>query len=205
MTLDHRPRTPDLEPAISLKEERIAGDVVYKGVLLNVQKDKVRAADGHLGLREYTLHPGAAAIAPILSNGRLLLERQWRYPLNRSFLEFPAGKLEPHESPWETAQRELREETGCVAKEWAYLGQMHPVISYSTEVIHLFLARHLQQGLASLEGGECLELVEMTEGDFFLAIQNGEVTDAKTLALGFWLQRMADGRYGPSWQSVTTP
>jgi ADP-ribose pyrophosphatase len=172
-------------------------------VLLQIQRDQVRSADGHVGVREYTLHPGAAAVVPMFDDGSLLLERQWRYPLNRSFLEFPAGKLEAGEDVLRTAQRELREETGYAAREWAYLGEMHPVISYSTEVIHLFLARGLMGGVAALERGECLELLQLSQEQFFQAILMGDVTDAKTLACAFWLQRMALGLYQPEWLPAT--
>jgi ADP-ribose pyrophosphatase len=199
MTADYRPLLRSDEPALWLNEQRISGDPVYDGVLLRIQRDQVRSSDGHVGVREYTLHPGAAAIVPMFDDGSLLLERQWRYPLNRSFLEFPAGKLEPGEEVLVTAQRELREETGYTARDWAYLGEMHPVISYSTEVIHLFLARALSEGEASLERGECLELIRMPQDAFFQAIVSGEVTDAKTLACAFWLQRMAQGLYQPEW------
>lgn len=199
MTADHRPLLRSDEPALWLNEQRLSGDPVYEGVLLRIQRDQVRSADGYVGVREYTLHPGAAAIVPMFDDGSLLLERQWRYPLNRSFLEFPAGKLEPGEEVLVTAQRELREETGYIARDWAYLGEMHPVISYSTEVIHLFLARALSQGEAALERGECLELVQMPQEAFFQAIVSGEVTDSKTLACAFWLQRMSLGLYQPEW------
>lgn len=199
MTDDRRPLLQSDEPALWLNEQRLSGAPVYQGVLLHIQKDEVRSADGHVGVREYTLHPGAAAVVPLFDDGSLLLERQWRYPLNRSFLEFPAGKLEPGEEVLITAQRELREETGFRARDWAYLGEMHPVISYSTEVIHLFLARTLTAGEAALERGECLELVRMSQDDFFQAVVSGAVTDAKTLACAFWLQRMAAGLFQPEW------
>lgn len=205
MTVDNRPLLRIDEPALWLNEHRLSGAPVYEGVLLNIQRDQVRSSDGHVGVREYTLHPGAAAVVPMFDDGSLLLERQWRYPLNRSFLEFPAGKLESGEQVLITAQRELREETGYVARDWAYLGEMHPVISYSTEVIHLFLARTLTPGAAALERGECLELIRMSQDAFFQAIVSGEVTDAKTLACAFWLQRMASGLFQPEWLPDTGP
>ena len=200
---DRRPPPRADEAAPWLTEQRLEGGPVYEGVLLQIQRDQVRSADGHVGVREYTLHPGAAAVVPMFDDGSLLLERQWRYPLNRSFLEFPAGKLEAGEDVLRTAKRELREETGYAAREWAYLGEMHPVISYSTEVIHLFLARGLMGGVAALERGECLELLQLSQEQFFQAILMGNVTDAKTLACAFWLQRMALGLYQPEWLPAT--
>lgn len=198
-TPDPRPASLVLEPAPQLLERRVDGEFLLDGRLLKIYRDHALAADGTDCVREYTLHPGAAAMMPLLDDGTLLLERQWRYPLNRSFLEFPAGKLDPGETPLRTAIRELREETGYCAREWASLGPMHPVISYSTEVIHLFAARGLVPGEAQTEAGECLELVRMSIPAFFEAIERGEVTDAKTLSCAFWLARMQTGHYVPQW------
>lgn len=199
---DPRPEGLAGEPAPALREERRQGQPVYDGRLLKIWRDEVLTPDGHEAIREYTLHPGAAAIVPLFDNGDVLLERQWRYPLNRSFLEFPAGKLDPGETPVETAARELQEETGYVAEEWAYLGPMHPVISYSTEVIHLFLARGLTPGEAACEDGECIELVRMTQQEFFAQAQAGGISDAKTLAAAFWLSRLDQQSFKPNWQRL---
>ncbi|MDP4576379.1 MAG: NUDIX hydrolase, partial [Burkholderiaceae bacterium] len=109
---DQRPAPLVGEIGQALSETRISGELVYSGVLLKIQRDLAVASDGHECVREYTLHPGAAAIVPLLGDDRLLMERQWRYPLNRSFLEFPAGKLDAGEPPLKTARRELLEETG---------------------------------------------------------------------------------------------
>jgi ADP-ribose pyrophosphatase len=184
-----------------LAEERLSGEAIYNGVLLKIHRDEVRCADGHKAIREYTLHPGAAAIMPMFEDGSLLMERQWRYPLNRSFLEFPAGKLEPGEDVLASAQRELREETGYAATEWAYLGNMHPVISYSTEVIHLLAARSLVMGSAALEAGECLTLERISQEDFFTMVRDGSITDSKTLSFAFWLNEIAFKGWTPNWQS----
>lgn len=129
------------------------------------------------------------------------MERQWRYPLNRSFLEFPAGKLDAGEPPLVAARRELLEETGYHARRWARLGPMHPVISYSTEVIHLFLATDLTPGPAAREAGECLELVEVGMDELFDLILAGTITDAKTLSAAFWLSQIQAGRFSPTWQT----
>ncbi len=198
-TPDPRPVGLTGEPAAHLAEQRVDGELLLDGRLLKIYRDEAVASDGTRCFREYTLHPGAAAMVPIFEDGSVLLERQWRYPLNRSFLEFPAGKLDPGETPLQTAARELAEETGYSAREWAVLGPMHPVISYSTEVIHLFLARQLTEGVAQREGGECLDLVRMPLDAFFASISAGLVTDAKTLACAYWLTRMQSGHYVPAW------
>ena len=199
MDHDRRPKGLASDPAPPLAERRVAGELSFDGVLLKIYRDEAVAADGHSCVREYTLHPGASAIVPILPNGNLLLERQWRYPLNRSFLEFPAGKLDAGEAPLDCAARELQEETGYLASRWARLGPMHPVISYSTEVIHLFLATGLRASQASREAGECLELIELRPHDFLAMVEAGEVSDAKTLTAAFWIQRILSRQFQPRW------
>lgn len=199
LTADPRPTLDPDEVAPQLAEQRICGERLLDGRLLKIYRDEAVAADGTPCTREYTLHPGASAVVPFFEDGSLLMERQWRYPLNRSFLEFPAGKLDPGEAPLQSALRELKEETGYQAQEWAVLGSMHPVISYSTEVIHLFMARGLSEGAAHTEAGECLELVRISVDGLFEEIARGTVTDAKTLACAFWLSRMQTGHYVPEW------
>ena len=202
MTLpDPRPAALAGEPHPELREERISGASVYEGSLLHVHRDWVRAPDGHEQPFEYTLHPGAAAVIPSLDDGRLVMERQWRYAMNRSFLEFPAGKLNKGEDPMVAVKRELAEETGYTAGKWAALGVMHPVIAYSTEAIHLFMAKSLTPGPAARELGECMELVTISVDDFFQAIHQGEVTDSKTLSCALWLDRVRRGEWQVKWIS----
>ena len=174
---DPRPEALSAEPYPELKEERLSGESVYHGTLLHVHRDWVRAPDGHEQSFEYTLHPGAAAVVP-------------------------AGKLMANEDSWLAIQRELAEETGYRAGQWARLGVMHPVIAYSTEAIHLFMARSLVPGPAARELGECMELVTLTVQEFFEAVYRGEVTDSKTLACGLWLDRVRRGEWVVSWTSV---
>ncbi|WVN41026.1 NUDIX hydrolase [beta proteobacterium MWH-UniP1] len=201
--VDPRPKRSALEPAPDLEEIRLSGESVYQGVLLHVHRDWVRGPDGHEQTFEYTLHPGAAAVIPMLDDGRLVMERQWRYALNRSFLEFPAGKLNAAEDPFIAAQRELAEETGYRAKQWARLGVMHPVIGYSTEAIHLFMAKGLVAGDSAREQGECMELITITPEQFFQAIYQGQVTDSKTLSCALWLDRVQRGEWQVDWVAGT--
>lgn len=191
-TSDHRapPRPPqagDSRPAASthddpLQETRLSGDQVYRGKLLDVRQDRVRLPDGGEALREYVVHPGAVLMIPELPDGRLVVERQFRYPLNRAFLEFPAGKLDPGETALITARRELVEEAGYAAVEWTLLGAVHPVVSYSTEAIDLYLARGLTQVGSRLDPGEFLELAACSEDELYDALDAGRLTDAKTVA-----------------------
>jgi ADP-ribose pyrophosphatase len=154
---------------------------VYRGSLLQIKCDRVRLPDGSETTREYIVHPGAAMIIPILPDGRLLMERQYRYPLGRVMLEFPAGKLDPGEAALDTAQRELLEETGYRAEHWEWLAGVHPVISYSTERIEIFLATGLTQERAQLDAGEFLETLALDFADAYGRMKAGEITDMKTI------------------------
>lgn len=173
-----------------LIESEISSESVFRGALLNVRKDRVALPNGQESIREYIVHPGAVVILAFLPNGNLLFERQFRYPLRRVFLELPAGKIDPGESILDTAQRELREETGYVASEWEYLGVMHPCIGYSDERIEIFAARGLQlAGEKSLDHNEFLDVIEISPLEARQAVWDGRITDAKTITSLFWLDK----------------
>lgn len=173
-----------------LKETEVESESVFKGVMLDVRRDRVRLPDGKISVREYIRHPGAVVILAQLPNGSLLFERQFRYPLRRVFLELPAGKIDPGENPRDTAQRELFEETGYRAAEWTHLGTMHPCIGYADERIEIFLASGLHSlGVQALDHNEFLDVLELSPADARQAIFNGEITDAKTIAALYWLTR----------------
>lgn len=164
-----------------LIEVEIGSQDVYRGRLLHVKLDRVRVPDGSEATREYIVHPGAAMIIPILPDGKLLMERQYRYPIGAVMLEFPAGKLDPGEEALTTAQRELLEETGYRAAHWEWLAGVHPVISYSTERIEIFLATGLTEERAQLDAGEFLETVALDFADAYARMKAGAITDVKTM------------------------
>lgn len=173
-----------------LVESEISSEKVFDGALLHVRKDTVRLPDGKQSVREYIVHPGAVVVLAFLDNGKLLFERQFRYPLRRVFLELPAGKIDPGEAILDTARRELREETGYVASEWEYLGVMHPCIGYSDERIEIFAARGLTlAGDKELDHNEFLEIVELSPEEAKAAVWDGRITDAKTITSLFWLDK----------------
>ena len=177
---DPRPAAPrDDDP---LAERRVEGAQVYRGALLDVRRDVASMPDGSEAVREYVVHPGAVLVLPVRDDGRIVVERQFRYPHNRSFLELPAGKLDPGESALDTGARELAEEAGFAAQVWIRLGVIHPVIAYSTEAIFLYEARGLTHVGARLDAGEFLELLDLSEADLWQAIEAERLTDAKSVA-----------------------
>jgi ADP-ribose pyrophosphatase len=165
-----------------LTETKVDSETVFDGKLLHVRRDTVRLPDGKLATREYIVHPGAVLIVPVLPDGRLVVERQYRYPLGSVLIEFPAGKLDPGETPLVTGQRELREEAGYTAARWQPLGRVHTVVSYSTEAIDFFVADGLTHVGAALDDGEFLEIAALSVEDMLAALDRGEITDAKTVA-----------------------
>ncbi|MFM9968326.1 MAG: NUDIX domain-containing protein [Burkholderiales bacterium] len=178
-----------------LTERKLEGKAVFDGGFLHVKRDIVELPDGKRTQREYIVHPGAAAIIAITDSGELVMERQYRYPLEREFLELPAGKIDPGEDPLETAKRELLEETGYTARQWRHLGVMHPVISYSTERIEMFLAQGLSQSSAKLDQGEFLEVFTVALPTAMDWIRSGRITDSKTIAGLLWAEKLHDGAW----------
>jgi ADP-ribose pyrophosphatase len=172
-----------------LREHRTSTEDVYSGKFLNLKKDIVQLPDGNTTFREYLIHPGAVAIMPVLSDGRILLERQFRYPVDAAMIEIPAGKLDQGEDPLLCAQRELLEETGYSAKSWEFLGRIHPVISYSTEIIDIYLAKDLTLGERALDDGEFLDVFAATLDEMHEWIANGAITDVKTIISVYHLAR----------------
>ena len=185
-----------------LVERRVRSDSVYSGHFLQVRRDEIRLPDGKPAQREYIVHPGAVMIVPITGDGQLVVERQHRYPLDRVLLEFPAGKLDPNETTLHCAQRELREETGYRAREWAYAGRLHNAPAYSDEFIEIWLARGLVAGAQELDDGEFVEVHTMSEAALLAQVASGELTDAKTMVGLLKLQQWRAGAWTPAWQAA---
>lgn len=173
---------------LDLTEAFVSGAEVYAGKFFTVQRDVVRLPDGSETVREYVRHPGAVAVVALFDDGRVVMERQHRYPLRRDFLEIPAGKLEPQEANCATAKRELLEETGYVAREWTRLGVINNAIGYSDEAIEIWLARGLEKREAKLDAEEFLEVLALPFDETIAMIRDGRITDAKTIAGLLWVK-----------------
>ncbi|CAG2143114.1 ADP-ribose pyrophosphatase [Cupriavidus yeoncheonensis] len=185
-----------------LKEVCVASATVHRGKFLTLKQDIVRLPDGKQTGREYVVHPGAVMMIPLFDDGTVLMERQFRYPVGEVMLEFPAGKLDPEEGALRCGERELEEETGYSAARWDYLTRIHPVISYSTEFIDVFLARDLSAGHAKLDEGEFLETFIVPAGQVLDWVRQGRITDVKTIIGAFWLEKVISGVWQPGEQPV---
>lgn len=186
-----------------LIETKISSEQVYKGNFLNILRDTISLPGGNQSTREYVVHPGAVVIIPLLDDGRLVLERQFRYPVGQVMIEFPAGKLEAGENPQYCGQRELLEETGYRAQYWAYAGKTHLAIAYSTEVLHIYFAKGLTLGERKLDEGESLDVMIATPAELLAMCGDGLVTDAKTMACTLWLQNALSSAWPLNWVLAT--
>ncbi|MGE5523707.1 MAG: NUDIX domain-containing protein [Rhodospirillaceae bacterium] len=176
-------------------ETCIRSQVVYEGALLHVLSDEVRLPNGQRARREYIRHPGACAIVAMVDRETLLLERQFRYPLRRHFIELPAGKIDPGEDPLATARRELREECGYTASNWRHIATLHPCIGYADERIELYLATGLQRVQATLDDGEFLEVLEVKIADALQWIREGRITEPKAITGLLWAEKLMKGEW----------
>ena len=185
---------------VHLRETVLESEQVFRGHFLDVRRDRVRLPNGEAAQREYIVHPGAVMVVPILDDGRLVVEHQFRYPMARVMLEFPAGKLDAGEAPLQCAIRELAEETGYRAREWARAGIVHNAIAYSTEGIEVWFARGLRAGQRKLDAGEFLDVSVTSAQQLADMARSGELTDAKTLIGLNWLQLWRAGQWDIVWQ-----
>lgn len=196
---------PDLRNVLhhesaALREQTIRQEQILDGHFLKVHRDTVLLPGGKTATREFVRHPGAVVVVPLLPDGRYLVERQYRHPMGRLMIEFPAGKLDANEPGLQCAMRELQEETGFHARQWAYAGVMHNCIGYSDEHIDIWFARDLVAGTQCLEDGELLHLCAASLDELLECARTGQLTDAKTLTCLLWLQQAAQGAWPLHWQ-----
>ncbi|MFN1835520.1 NUDIX domain-containing protein [Balneola sp. MJW-20] len=164
-----------------LVEETKETTQIYEGDLLHVKKDSATLPDGSVSTREWIKHPGACAIVPVYENGEIMLIQQFRYPAQQIFLEVPAGKIDPGEKELNTAQRELREETGLEADHYQYIGHFYPCIGYSDEVIHIYTAWGLSHNASSEDHDEFVENETLSFRQAMDLVDQGYINDGKTV------------------------
>ena len=164
-----------------LREKQLTTEDIFDGVVLHVVRDTVALPNGNTSVREVIRHIGAVCVIPVTEDNRVVVERQYRYPLDRIILEIPAGKLDaPDEDRLSAIQRELREETGYSADEWLEIGDFHPAPAYSDEYITMYLARGLRKGQQHLDEDEFLDVCTVPLKDLVEDVMAGRISDAKT-------------------------
>ena len=165
----------------NLREDRVSSQEIYDGAIVHLYKDTVTLPNGKPAFREVIRHIGAVAVVPVTDDGKVIVERQFRYPLNQVITEIPAGKLDSFtEDRLAAAKRELEEETGYTADTWHELGDFHPTAAYCDEKITLYLATGLHQGDRHLDEDEFLNVVAVPMETLVADIMAGRITDGKT-------------------------
>ena len=165
----------------NLREDRVSPQEIFDGAIVHLYKDTVTLPNGKPAFREVIRHIGAVAVVPVTDDGKVIVERQFRYPLNQVITEIPAGKLDSFtEDRLAAAKRELEEETGYTADTWQELGDFHPTAAYCDEKITLYLATGLHQGDRHLDEDEFLNVVAVPMETLVADIMAGRITDGKT-------------------------
>ena len=178
-----------------LTEHCLDSKTVYRGRLLEVKEDTVALPDGTTTRREYIVHTGAAVMLAMPDASTVIMERQYRYPLRAHVYELPAGKIDPGESPLDTAKRELLEETGYRARNWRHLLTTYPVVGYSNERIELYLARDLELVGRALDAGEFLEVFTLPLNEALGWVRAGRIVEAKTIMALLLAEKIVAGEW----------
>lgn len=166
---------------VDLAEIKTGSEEIFDGVILHVIRDSVKLPNGNYSTREVIRHVGAVCVIPVTDDGKVIVERQFRYPMNAVITEIPAGKLDSkQEDPLEAGKRELREETGYTADEWIDLGIYYPTPAYSDEKIWMYLARGLHKGEQELDADEFLNVEEVPLTELLADVMAGKICDGKT-------------------------
>lgn len=171
-----------------MTETPVEQGIAYQGKFLEVHTDKVRLPNGRDSVREYLVHPGSVAAVPLLEDGRLLLVKQFRYPVGQEILEIPAGKIDPGETPEAAIYRELTEEIGYAAHRLTPLVSVWTSPGFCNELLHLFLAADLTPSPATGDEDEFIEIIAVTRQELFRSMHSGKIVDGKTLLAISYLQ-----------------
>ena len=166
---------------MELKETMVSTQTVYEGIIVNVRRDKAQLIDGRITNREVVEHPGGVCVFALDDENKVILVRQYRYPIGEVVLELPAGKLEKGEDPSDSGLRELAEETGLVPKTYLSMGVSYSSPGIMEERIHYFFAADLVQGPVHPDDGEFLEVIRVPYGELLDMARRGEIKDGKTL------------------------
>lgn len=177
-----------------LRETQLSSREIFDGRILHVFEDTVRLPNGAAASREYLRHIGAVCVIPVLEDGSVLVERQYRYPVAQVLTEIPAGKLDTKdEDHLLAAQRELREETGATAERWTSLGLFYPACAYSDEAIEMYLAQGLHFGERHLDADEFLNVARVPLTELVKEVMAGRIPDAKTQIAILKADRLLNG------------
>ena len=175
----------------SMNYKLLKSEIRYKGKVFDHQVDEIEYESGNKGIREIAIHPGGAVVVPVKDDGKIILVKQFRYPLQKTLIELPAGKLDKSEDPLVCATRELEEETGYTAKEIKKLGEIYTAPGYCTEVLHIYSASGLTSGNHNREEGEHgMEILEFSMDQIEKMILSGEITDAKTIVGIYYIKNL---------------
>ncbi len=169
-----------------MEEKRLQRQQVFAGRIIDVYNDTVQLPNGKEASREVVEHRGAVAVLAIDNDGKLVLVKQYRYPIQRLSLEIPAGKLEENEAPLTCAQRELEEETGYAAGKWSPIFSYYTSPGFTNEVIHLFLAEDLHYVGVHPDEDEFVESQVYSLEEAITAIDHAEIFDVKTITAIYW-------------------
>lgn len=167
---------------MTFEEKTLSSEYIYKGKMINLRKDNVEIVNGKTSIREIVEHNGGVGLAVLTEQGKMVLVRQFRKPLERDILEIPAGKIEKNEDPMAAAIRELKEETGYTAKNMSFIGKMYPSVGYTTELIYLYLCTELTPGETDFDESEAIDIEEYDLEELYKMSLSGKIEDGKTLA-----------------------
>lgn len=166
--------------SMTFEEKTISSKVVYEGPVFKIRQHMVETVGGQ-SQRDVVEHSGGAIMVAVTDEGKIIVEKQFRKPLEMDFLELPAGKADPNEEPEVTAVRELHEETGYIAGDVKHLVSFYPTCGYSNEYLHIYLCKNLTKGETHWDADECIELIEMYPDEIIEKIKTGEIQDSKTI------------------------
>ena len=166
---------------MDMREKKIDGEVIFDGVVVKLEKDRVLCPNGNTSYREVVRHNGGAAVLCVTPNDEIILEKQFRYAYDEVLYEIPAGKLEKGEDPYEAALRELEEETGKKASKLELLNILYPTCGYSSEKIYVYLATDYVETNTSLDEDEVIEIEYVPFEKAIEMVNNGQIKDAKTI------------------------